>query len=165
MDPNETSPSQPYQPPSPTNVQPLGTIKVPQPPNPVVINSDKYFTWAQVQADFAVVNKRVGFGMVVLFVSIVGISFTIDRVKSLFSHNPPQSQSANNSNSASVANNTTNTPIAIIAKCGDERVSNVKVDRIFAKRHPELNGRKLTNSEADKPLQSEWCAIADRLKI
>jgi hypothetical protein len=165
MDPNETSPSQPYQPPNPTNVQPLGTIKVPQPPNPVVINSDKYFTWAQVQADFAVANKRVGFGMVVLFVSIVGISFTIDRVKSLFAHEPTQSQPSDRSNSTSVANKTTNATIAVIAKCGNDRVSNVKVDKIFAKQHPELNGRKLTNSAADKPLQSEWCAIADRLRI
>jgi hypothetical protein len=165
MDPNKTSPQQPYQPPLPTNCQPLDTIQAPQPPDRGVINSDKYFTWAKVRADFALPIKRVGVGMVVLFVSVVTISFAIDSVKSLFVHKPNQSQSSNTSNSTSVANSTTNVPSAIIAKCGNERVSKVKVDRIFARQHPELNGRKLTNSEADKTLQKEWCAIADRLSI
>jgi len=40
---------------------------------------------------------------------------------------------------------------------------NARVDRLFHARHPELKGRRLTNSAKDTPLREEWYNIAEQL--
>jgi hypothetical protein len=159
MDPNETSPQKPYHPANPTNYQPLDTVQLPKPPDgDNVINSDKYFSWSKVRKDFDLPVKRVGLTVIGLLGIIMLLSVLINSVKSLFIPTPPptQTQPKVSSNPAPVNSNSA-------TKCGNGQVSGSKIDKIFYQQHPELKGRRLTNSEADKPLRAEWCAMGEGL--
>jgi hypothetical protein len=167
MDPNQTAPQQSYNPAKPTNLQPLDTVQLPKPPNEgSVINSDKYFTWSKVREDFRRPVKRVGLTVISLLAIITLLSVLINGLKSLFTHTPPTPSTFQPTSSpiqAPTVSSTAITNTALAIKCGTGKVPGIKVDTIFYQQHPELKGRRLTNSEADKSLRVKWCEIADRL--
>ncbi len=168
MDPNKTAPQQPHRPAKPTNHRPLKTVQLPDHERGSRINSDRDFSWTQVWQDFRRPVKQIGTLVIGLLVLGFLTSLSINAVKGLFAPKPlpistTPTQPATPTSPSPVVNNSPTTVPATATKCGNGKVSGAKIDRAFYAKHPELNGRRLTNSDADKSLREDWCAVANSL--
>lgn len=142
------------------------------PPNPPIspispISPSIYYLfqkadiWVRIKKDFKKPLIYIGGGVVILFTSIFILSAIFKAITGILGR-PPSPTPATSSTTDSAKSSTT-AQKSLTDRMKAVKLLNSEVNKVFHQKHPELNGRQLSNSQADRLLAKEWTQIAESL--
>jgi serine/threonine protein kinase len=117
--------------------------------------------WRRIKKDFNKPLMYVGGGVIVIFTGIFILGKIIQGIAGIFQPSPSPTVSTAPIPPTSTAPSPS--PTSFLDRMKAAKVSNTDVNKVFYQKHPEINGRQLGNSEADRQLAKEWVQIAEDL--
>jgi serine/threonine protein kinase len=119
--------------------------------------------WGRFKKDFSKPAMYIGGGIAALFIIIIVGHSIFKAVSGLFTPTASTTSTTATTSAGSASPPSSEQRSSLIDRMKAAKVSSADVDRVFFIRHPELKGRVLGNSDADRSLKAEWVQIAEDL--